>query len=46
MEYPSNAYVTWIRYAKETLKRNIKSEHHYYRQEYIETRKEMRRFTF
>jgi hypothetical protein len=25
MEYPANAYVSWIRYAKETMKRNFKT---------------------
>lgn len=48
MEYPANTYVSWVRYAKETMKRNYKasSNGNYYKQEYIETNKEMRRFTF
>lgn len=46
MEYPSNAYVSWIRYARETLKRNSKNEEYNYKQDYISTNKQMRRFTF
>lgn len=36
MEYPSNTYASWIRYAKETLKRNIRNDHRgNFRQDYI-----------
>jgi hypothetical protein len=47
MEYPANAYASWIRYAKETMKRNYKAEANFtYRQEYAPGSQEMRRFTF
>lgn len=48
-EYPSSTYTTWIRYAKETMKRNKKE----YNQkaftnklEYFESTAEMRRYAF
>jgi hypothetical protein len=40
MEYPANAYVSWIRYAKETMKRNYKTD------TTVTGNHEMRRFTF
>jgi len=51
MEFPPNAYVSWMRYAKETMKRNYKIDspvnyNNYWKQEYSEQNKEMRRFTF
>lgn len=51
MEFPPNAYVSWMRYAKETMKRNYKIDspvnyNNYWKLEYSEQNKEMRRFTF
>jgi hypothetical protein len=47
MEYPANAYASWIRYAKETMKRNYKNEANaQYQEDYCESNREMRRFTF